>query len=162
MISARAILFWVASFSPLCSDFFTLHFSHFRVTEWCVCWQADFKMLIQKNDIIFWTDCHWTRQIATNTHFCAASFDLGYGIDGGRIFFRSSGRVRDFPLLRRIQAGCRSNQIGIGISIREDDSESSCQRSNIWIPSYTFITWCLFKNKLPKALVFSCSSNTVQ
>jgi hypothetical protein len=50
-------------------------------------------MLIQKSDI-FWTDCHWTRQITKNTHLCPASFELGYGIDGRRIFFRFSGSVR--------------------------------------------------------------------
>lgn len=80
-------------FSPLCSNFFMLQFSHFCVTEWCVCWQADFKMLIQKNVIIFRTHCHWSRQIATNTHLCPASFELGYGRDGRRIFIHFSGRV---------------------------------------------------------------------
>jgi hypothetical protein len=79
-------------FFRLCSGFFILQFSDFCFTEWCVCWQADFKMLIQKSDI-FWTDCHWTRQITKNTHLCPASFELGYGIKGWRIFVRFSGRV---------------------------------------------------------------------
>jgi len=71
---------------------------------------------------------------------CSASYELGYGMDGRRIFIRFPGReVRDFSPLRRIQAGCRYNQIGSEISIREDDSESSCQWSNVWIPSHTFM-----------------------
>jgi hypothetical protein len=63
------------------------------------------------------------------------------------LFISREESVRDISLLRRMQAGCRSNQTGSGIYIREDDNESSCQWSNVWISSYTFTTWYLFKNR---------------